>query len=351
MNEGLPFLITVGEPAGIGPDLIIALSYQSCPIPWVALCDPQLLRERAKLLNQKIELIEYVPDGFRAALDILQKKAQGKEYKKPTVSIISIPGRIYYFPISLPKLSTPGILEKENVSFVLKSLECAVKLCKKKEVSGLVTGPVHKSIIQKAGIPFIGQTEFLGQLCEVEYTVMMLMCAIMKVALVTTHLPLGDVPKAITREKLKTTLEIIHQELQDKFAIKNPRLTICGLNPHAGENGFLGHEEIDVIIPVIQELQEQGYQILGPLPADTAFLPYQLQQCDVVVAMYHDQGLSVLKYAGFGQAVNVTLGLPLIRTSVDHGTALSLAGTGKAEASSLVTALETAQLMARNTML
>jgi 4-hydroxythreonine-4-phosphate dehydrogenase len=238
-----------------------------------------------------------------------------------------------------------GRLDRHNAGYVLAALTRATDGCLTGEFDALVTGPVHKGVINDAGIPFSGHTEFLAERCKAKQVVMMLACPGLRVALATTHLPLAEVPRAITRERLTAVIEVLHADLRMKFGITNPRLLVCGLNPHAGEGGHLGREEIEIIAPVIRQLQQQGLPLKGPVPADTAFLPESLAGTDAVLAMYHDQGLPVLKARDFAHAVNVTLGLPFIRTSVDHGTALELAGTGRADPSSLHAAIDTALAM------
>jgi 4-hydroxythreonine-4-phosphate dehydrogenase len=245
--------------------------------------------------------------------------------------------------------ASTGQLEAANAPYVLECLQRSVHGCLQKEFAALVTGPVHKGIINNAGLPFTGHTEYLAELTGTHQVVMLLTAPEMRVALATTHLPLREVADAITRENLRTTLTILDQDLRRRFGLAQPRITVLGLNPHAGEGGHLGREELDIIIPVLQQLREAGLKLIGPLAADTAFNPPQLEQTDAFLAMYHDQGLPVLKHYGFGQAVNVTLGLPIIRTSVDHGTALELAGTGRAQTGSLEAAIATAVEMARHT--
>jgi 4-hydroxythreonine-4-phosphate dehydrogenase len=245
-------------------------------------------------------------------------------------------------PVTLARPATAGHLEPVNAPYVLECLRRAVLGCLQGEFAALVTGPVHKGIINDAGLPFTGHTEFLAALTDTPQVVMLLTAPGLRVALATTHLPLREVADAITQDNLRTTLTILDQDLRRRFGIAQPRISVLGLNPHAGESGHLGREELDVIIPVLQELRKAGLDLTGPLPADTAFDPTRLDQTDVFLAMYHDQGLPVLKHFGFGQAVNVTLGLPIIRTSVDHGTALELAGTGQASTGSLQAAIATA---------
>ena len=269
------------------------------------------------------------------------------EYKPGTYPKKSARGELLVLPVLLGAPCVPGQLNKANAAYVHTTLERAVDGCLAGEFFGLVTGPVQKSLLIEAGIAFTGHTELLAQRSGTPRVVMMLATAGLRVALATTHLPLADVPKAITRELLTEIITILHRDLRTKFGITQPRILVAGLNPHAGESGHLGREEIDVIEPVLDNLRKQGMDLRGPLPADTLFTPKYLNNADAVLAMYHDQGLPVLKYKGFGNAVNITLGLPFIRTSVDHGTALDLAGTGKANPGSLLTAIDTAMQMAQ----
>lgn len=315
-----PVLVTSGEPAGIGPDICLALV--NVAVPLVVLGDVDVLRERAAQLK----------------LDI--------HFKTYTLGETVVPEKgalyVWHVPVNVPV--TPGQLDVRNAAYVLALLQLAVDGCMNHTFSALVTAPVHKGVINDAALgKFSGHTEFLAQQCGVEHVVMLLVCKAMRVALVTTHLPLAEVPSAITSEKVSQVIELVYTGLQTQFAVTNPHILVAGLNPHAGEDGHLGREEIDVIAPAIQKAQSRGWQIEGPLSADTLFT--HLEGVDAVIAMYHDQGLPVLKYAGFGEAVNVTLGLPIIRTSVDHGTALSLAGTGKAEVKSLLAAVELAKAL------
>ncbi|HEX5362501.1 MAG TPA: 4-hydroxythreonine-4-phosphate dehydrogenase PdxA [Fluviicoccus sp.] len=321
----LPLLLTSGEPAGIGPDLCLMLAGQGLPLPWVALADPELLRQRAGQLGLSVHLHHW----------------QGGDDASPLPA-----GHLRVWPVTLRTPVTPGILDKANSPYVLEMLERAARACLDGEAAGMVTAPVQKSIINDAGIPFSGHTEFLQELCEVPKVVMMLACPGLRVALATTHLPLRAVPDAITPETLRQVIRILHHDLRENFAIADPRILVCGLNPHAGEGGHLGHEEITVINPVLAELRGEGLRLSDALPADTLFTDKNLADADAVLAMFHDQGLPVLKARGFGEAVNVTLGLPIIRTSVDHGTALSLAGTGLADSGSLLAALQMAADMA-----
>lgn len=317
--------LTPGEPAGIGPELCLQYALQPHNFQLIALADPALLEQRAKQLDLPVELIEY------------------NHQSEPSGS-----GRLYYKSYQSVKLVQParcGKLDSNNAAYVLSTLDKAVSGCLNKDFDALVTGPIHKGIINEAGIPFTGHTEYLADKTATDKVVMMLGTEEMRVALATTHLPLKDIAQAITRESLTQVLEILNHDLKTRFGIHQPHILVCGLNPHAGEDGHLGTEELDIIIPVLKELNSQGMNLTGPLPADTLFAKKNLQQADAVLAMYHDQGLPVLKYQGFGQAVNVTLGLPIIRTSVDHGTALELAGTGQADSGSLHYAIQIALQM------
>jgi 4-hydroxythreonine-4-phosphate dehydrogenase len=314
-------LITPGEPAGIGPDLVIALAQFAHDAELVAVCDPDLLQQRARLLGLPLRIALVSQDTPPAA---------------------PLAGTLRVLPVPLSVAAVPGRLDRRNAGYVLDTLSIACGACRSGKAQALVTGPVQKSVINDAGIAFSGHTEFLAGLCNVPTPVMMLVADIrppLRVALATTHLALKDVPSAITRAMLTTVLRVLHQDLREKFGIPQPRILCCGLNPHAGESGHLGREEIDTIRPVLDALRTEGMDLNGPLPADTLFTPKYLDHADAVLAMYHDQGLPVLKYAGFGEAVNITLGLPIIRTSVDHGTALDLAGSGRADAGSLRAAI------------
>lgn len=313
--------ITAGEPAGIGPDILLAAAQGHWPAELVAIADPGLLRERADLL------------GLPLTLQPLDLAAAPQTHRPGTLRVLAVP---------LARVSHPGQLDPGNAAYVVQTLQQAVDGCLRREFGAMVTAPVQKSVINDAGIPFTGHTEFLAQATGTARVVMMLATPTLRVALATTHLPLAAVPAAITRELLRETLHILLRDLAGKFGLARPRVAVLGLNPHAGEGGHLGREEIDTIIPVLEELRAGGMHLLGPLPADTAFNHKVLEQCDAVFAMYHDQGLPVLKYAGFGNAVNISLGLPIIRTSVDHGTALDLAGSGRADAGSLEQALRQA---------
>ncbi|MEN8177144.1 MAG: 4-hydroxythreonine-4-phosphate dehydrogenase PdxA [Pseudomonadota bacterium] len=311
---------TPGEPAGIGPDLCVMLAQQPMAVQLVAIADPEMLQRRADLLGLPLNL-----NPFQAAT---KEPAQAKPY-------------LNVLPIKLREQESCGQLNPANADYVLECLRVATEGCLKHRFDALVTGPIHKGIINQSGIPFTGHTEFLAELTQAD-PVMMLATEGLRVALVTTHLPLSEVSRQITAERVERITRILYRDLQRHFDIEYPRILVSGLNPHAGEDGHLGREEIEIINPVLERLRREGMDLIGPLPADTLFTPNYLQQADAVLAMYHDQGLPVLKHLGFGRAVNITLGLPIIRTSVDHGTALDLAGTGKAQAGSLEIAVKTA---------
>jgi 4-hydroxythreonine-4-phosphate dehydrogenase len=323
VSDQAPLVITAGEPAGIGPDLCVQLAATSPGIPLVVIADKNLLQQRAAQL--------YIP------LQVRDYPASPESVAQPnTLTVIHVP---------LIAECHSGALNAANSEYVLATLRRAVQGCQTGEFSGMVTAPVHKGIINDAGINFSGHTEFLAELTGTKQVVMMLVGGGMRVALATTHLPLKDVAASVTAPLLENVLRIIQQDLQHRFGIAQPRILVAGLNPHAGEGGYLGREEIEVMIPVLDKLRADGMNVSAPLPADTLFTPHKLAQCDCVLAMYHDQGLPVLKHASFGQGVNVTLGLPIIRTSVDHGTALDLAGTGKADGGSLLEAIRLAAQM------
>lgn len=317
-----PLVITPGEPAGIGPDIVVQLASQGDLSNCIVIADPSLLEQRANALGVsiKIRCVE-LEQPFKGA-----------------------PDELVVFPVELAMPCIPGQLDMLNASYVLKTLKIAAKGCLNRQFAGLVTGPVHKGVINDAGVMFSGHTQFFAEMAGVSDVVMMLMGGSLKVALATVHIPLSEVAKRITQPLLERTIYILWSELKMKLGISEPRILVCGLNPHAGEGGYLGREEVDIIIPVINKLKTEGLNVVGPFPADTIF-SRTVEKTDVVLAMYHDQGLPVLKYAAFGQAVNVTLGLPFIRTSVDHGTALDLAATGKADVGSLRAAVECAKGM------
>ena len=320
-----PPALTPGEPAGIGPDITLAAA-ASGREPFVAFADPDVLRRRAAMLGLKVRI-----------------RTVGSEI--PPLQAIP-PGELPVVPVSAPGRVVPGRLDAANSAHVIECIRAAVAACRAGATAGLVTAPVHKGIINDAGIAFTGHTELLADLDGGARPVMMLCTPGLKVALATTHLPLRAVPDAIDSTMLIDVVRVVAHDLRERFAIPAPRIMVCGLNPHAGEGGHLGHEEIESIAPAVEALRASGIDVRGPVPADTAFTRERLAGADVVVAMYHDQGLPVLKHAGFGQAVNVTLGLSFVRTSVDHGTALDLAGTGRAEHSSLVSALSLARVLA-----
>ena len=317
--------MTAGEPAGIGPDLCVQLSGNPLAASVVIIADRGLLAARARLLNVAVELIEFDPAAA-------QPPRQGQ------LAVLHVP---------LDAAVEPGRLDPANSRYVLRTLEVAADGCSQGIFAAMATAPVHKGVINDAGIAFTGHTEFLAERTGTARVVMMLVGGGMRVALATTHLALRDVPAAITRESLAETLEILRRDLIGRFGIARPRVLVAGLNPHAGESGHLGREEIDVIAPVLDALRAAGHDLTGPLPADTLFNPDRLREADAVLAMYHDQGLPVLKHASFGSGINVTLGLPIIRTSVDHGTAVDLAGTGRAEIGSLIAAIALAAGLAR----
>lgn len=314
-------VITPGEPAGIGPDITLQIAQQGFPVELIAIADPELLQERANLLGLPINLIE-------CDLNDLPTPHQ--------------PGQLKVLPISMETVCAPGKLNPTNAHYVIHTLETAAALCLKQTAQAVVTGPVHKGIINQAGIAFTGHTEFFAHYCDVPQTVMLFVVDKLRVALATTHLPLAEVANAITRERLHNTLDILNRELMQRFHLNDPRILVCGLNPHAGESGYLGREEINIITPLLNSLREEGMNVVGPLPADTLFTPHHLQHADAVLAMFHDQALPIVKYLGFGNAVNVTLGLPFLRTSVDHGTAIDIAGTKRADAGSMLAALKLA---------
>ncbi|EKN5927230.1 4-hydroxythreonine-4-phosphate dehydrogenase PdxA [Yersinia enterocolitica] len=326
-NHNKRIVITPGEPAGVGPDLVIALAQQDWPVELVVCADPALLLARASQLNLPLQLREYQQD-------------------KPALAQLA--GTLTILPVKIATEVIPGQLDVKNSHYVVETLAKACDGAISGEFAALVTGPVQKSIINDAGIPFIGHTEFFADRSHCSRVVMMLATEELRVALATTHLPLLAVPGAITQASLHEVISILDNDLKTKFGISQPQIYVCGLNPHAGEGGHMGHEEVDTIIPALDALRQQGINLIGPLPADTLFQPKYLQHADAVLAMYHDQGLPVLKYQGFGRAVNITLGLPFIRTSVDHGTALELAATGTADVGSFITALNLAIKMINN---
>ncbi len=323
MNPSQALLaVTPGEPAGIGPEILVKLAAERPDLPLLAIADAAMLQRTSESLGLDVVVHSWQP---------------GQEW--PATGLAC-----WHIPLAQPEI--PGHPDPANAPYVLQTLRQAVGLLRSGLAGALVTGPVNKAVINEAGIAFTGHTEFLQELAGVPQVVMMLAAPALRVTLVTTHLPLRQVADAITPGNVEGCIRITAQDLQRKFGIARPRLQVLGLNPHAGEGGHLGHEDDAIIAPAIARCRADGIEAIGPVPADTAFNPPRLQQCDAVVAMYHDQGLPVLKHAGFGQSVNVTLGLPFIRTSVDHGTALDIAGQGVADAGSLLHAV----LMARDMM-
>lgn len=300
-----PIALTPGEPAGVGPDILCQILHENPDLDIVVIADPDLMQERAQKL------------GLRW------------------------PQNIAISPVKMAAPAIPGKPNIKNVPYVLETLKLADQGCLNRTYRALVTGPVHKGLINEAGTRFEGHTQFLAELNHCK-TLMLFVTPNMKVALATTHLPLKDVPKKITRDLLINSLRLLSSDLEKYFGLKNPRISVCGLNPHAGEGGHMGTEELEIMIPALDQLREENFKLLGPAPADTAFTEQNLKMCDAILAMYHDQALPVIKAQGFGSGVNVTLGLPYLRTSVDHGTAFELAGTGHAESSSLKAALELA---------
>jgi 4-hydroxythreonine-4-phosphate dehydrogenase len=311
-------VITSGEPAGIGPDACVALAQDAWQADLVVAADASLLEATAASL------------GLPLTIEIYDSSRPARTHRPGVLSVL-------HAPTAEPVIA--GRLDPRNASYVIGMLDRACDGCMNGEFAAMVTAPVQKSTLMDAGFAFVGHTEYLAERTRAALPVMMLQSAALRVALVTTHLALADVPRAITPQRLRATLRIVHTDLQRHFSLNAPRILVLGLNPHAGESGHLGREEIEVIGPVIRQLQSEGLDVQGPIPADTAFTPQFLATADVVVAMYHDQGLPVIKHAGFGNAVNITLGLPIVRTSVDHGTALSLARSGRADTGSLRAAL------------
>jgi len=317
-------VITAGEPAGVGPEIMLCLAKQAWPVELIICTDKHLLAARFALLCESIVLKDYDPKLDAIASQVGQ------------LTVAHIPVKA---PVELGKLNT------DNAQFVLDTLSFATQGCLSGEFSAVVTAPVHKGIINDAGISFSGHTEFFAKQSNTDLVVMMLATTGLRVALVTTHLPLKYVSDAVTEDRLTKVIEILNHDLKAKYGIADPTIYVCGLNPHAGEDGHMGREEIDTIIPALDKIRQTGVNLIGPLPADTIYQEKYLADADAVLAMYHDQGLPVLKYKGFGDAVNITLGLPFIRTSVDHGTALDLAGTGKANTGSLLCAINEALMM------
>ncbi|MFL1456465.1 4-hydroxythreonine-4-phosphate dehydrogenase PdxA [Marinobacter sp. GN3S48] len=324
MSDPVTLALTAGEPAGIGPELCLQLAAETRQPGIVVVASRALLEARAQQLG----------------LDVILEPWQ------PGEAATREPGRLSVYHVEGLASTDAGTLNTGNSQYVLDTLRLAAQGCLDGRFDGMVTAPVHKGVINDAGIVFSGHTEFLQELCGVERVVMMLATEELRVALVTTHLPLKDVAAAITPERLTQVTRILNDDLRTFFGIEHPRILVAGLNPHAGEGGHLGREELEVIEPTLDNLRTKGINLTGPLPADTLFTPHWLDNADAVLAMYHDQGLPVLKFQGFGRAVNITLGLPIVRTSVDHGTALDLAGTGKADAGSLQTAIKVGEQMA-----
>jgi len=323
-NNSYPCIaITPGEPASIGPDICLQLAQQPLAAELVFIADPELLSQRANQLNLTCHM---------------------EDWQHPT-GRTQQPGNMFVKPISRAYANHCGELKTENADYVLATIKEAALGCLTKKYDAMVTGPIQKSIINEAGIPFSGHTEFIAELTQSNHPVMMLATQGLRVALVTTHLPVAEISQHITQQNITHTLQQLQQGLIRYFGIQQPNIYVCGLNPHAGEQGHLGREEIEIIEPALHQLREQGMKLYGPFAADTIFTAKYMDQADVILAMYHDQGLPVLKYKGFGQAINVTLGLPIIRTSVDHGTALELAGTGQASPASLQLAVTTAMNM------
>jgi 4-hydroxythreonine-4-phosphate dehydrogenase len=323
----LRIAITPGEPAGIGADLVITIAQQDWPVEMVVIASKSLLQERAKALSLPLSLIDY------------EQNTQATPQQSGTLTVLDV---------ELAESCIPGTLNSANGAYVVETLRIASEKNISGEFDAIVTGPVHKGLINKAGIAFSGHTEYFANQANCSDVVMMLATKGLRVALVTTHIPLAYVSKAITYERVQKVTRILHQDLQDKFGIKSPTIYACGINPHAGEDGHLGREEIEVLEPAFAELRTEGINIIGPLPADTIFQEKYLSEADAILAMYHDQGLPVLKYKGFGSSVNITLGLPFIRTSVDHGTALELAGKGTADSGSFIEAMNNAINLANN---
>jgi 4-hydroxythreonine-4-phosphate dehydrogenase len=318
--------LTPGEPAGIGPDLAVLLAQDPPPAELIFVADRLVLAQRARALNLPLTVDSFDP----AAPPRTPAPAQVLVQHVPAAAAV-----------------VAGRLDRRNAAYVIATLDTALALCTNRVCAGLVTGPVNKAVINDASIPFTGHTEYLAQHTGAPEPVMMLYAPGLRVALATTHLPLREVPDALTPERLTRVIRVLVNDLRERFGIAQPRILVCGLNPHAGEGGHLGREEIERIVPVLERLRRDGLLLEGPLPADTLFTPRNLERADAVLAMYHDQGLPVLKHMGFGRIVNITLGLPILRTSVDHGTALDLAGSGRADVSSLRGAVEAAIALCR----
>lgn len=321
LNEIKRIAITPGEPAGIGPDLVIAIAQQNWPVQLIVVASKSLMQTRAATLDLPLVIEEY---------DV---NTPAKPHKAGTLTVLSM---------DLAERCIAGELNTNNGAYVVETLRVASEKNISGEFAAVVTGPVNKGLINRAGIPFSGHTEYFAHQANCSDVVMMLATKGLRVALVTTHIPLAYVAKAITVDRLQKVTRILHHDLMTKFGIKSPRIYACGINPHAGEDGHLGREEIEVMIPAFEELRAEGIDIIGPLPADTIFQEKYLSDADAILSMFHDQGLPVIKYKGFGSSVNITLGLPFIRTSVDHGTALDLAGSKNADSGSFVEAIKTA---------
>ena len=319
--------ITPGEPAGIGPDLAVAIAQQNWPVQLVIVGCRKVMTERAEQLGLPLSLVDY------------DSNATPQPQQAGTLTIKDIPTEAEV---------VAGELNPSNGAYVVETLRVASEINISGEFDAIVTGPVHKGLINKAGIAFSGHTEYFAHQANCSDVVMMLATPGLRVALVTTHIPLAYVSKAITPERLQKVTRILDNDLREKFGIEQPKIYACGINPHAGEDGHLGREEIEVMNPAFAELRDEGINVIGPLPADTIFQEKYLQDADAILSMYHDQGLPVLKYKGFGSSVNITLGLPFVRTSVDHGTALELAGTNQAEAGSMIEAIQAAIDLAEN---
>lgn len=318
--------ITPGEPAGIGPDLTVSIAQQNWPVELVVIASKSLLLERAKALSLPLTLVDY------------DQTSKPTPQKAGTLTILNV---------DIAETCIPGELNTANGHYVVETLRIASEKNISGEFDAIATGPVHKGLINQAGIAFSGHTEYFASQANCADVVMMLATEGLRVALVTTHIPLAYVAKAITPDRLHKVTSILHQDLKEKFGIKSPKIYACGINPHAGEDGHLGREEIEVMEPTFTQLREEGVDIIGPLPADTIFQEKYLAEADAILAMYHDQGLPVLKYKGFGSSVNITLGLPFVRTSVDHGTALELAATGTADTGSFIEAINNAINLAK----
>lgn len=321
-----PLIVTAGEPAGIGPEICLALAQQSLPCRFVIVSCPDTLRSRAAMIGMDVTITEI------EAGEADTRNARG--------------GELLVIGTRFPEPPVCGQPKPANARALLDGLDLAVEGCLDGRFAALVTAPLQKSVINDAGIAFTGHTEYLAECCNAELPVMLLVAGDLRVALASTHLPLRDVPDYLSQDRIRNVLQILFDDLQSKFGIESPEIVVCGLNPHAGESGHLGAEDATIIAPVVDEFAARGCRIRGPIPADTAFTPAAGDK-DAVLAMYHDQGLPVLKYAGFGRAVNVTLGLPIVRTSVDHGTALDIAGSGRADAGSLVQAVRLAAELAQ----